>query len=126
MSGSARTFEGMPVDDGGPVFREPWEAQAFALAVELQEQGVFTRREWAEQLGRAIAEAQARGDPDRGDTYYRHWLAALEALVTAKGLATDRLLDQYRERVREEYRRLHEHDHDHDSGCEHDDGHDRP
>src|SRR5690606_33985583 len=111
---------------GGPVFREPWEAQAFALAVELQEQGVFTRREWAEQLGRAIAEAQARGDPDRGDTYYRHWLAALEALVTAKGLATDRPLDQYRERVREEYRRLHEHDHDHDSGCEHDDGHDRP
>jgi nitrile hydratase accessory protein len=115
-TGDARLCPGMPADDGGPVFREPWEAQAFALAVRLQEQGVFTRGEWAEQLGRCIAEAQAGGDPDLGDTYYRHWLAALEALVTAKGLATADVLEQYRHRVREEHRRLHEHDHEHDDG----------
>lgn len=106
--------DGMPVDEGGPVFREPWEAQAFALAVELQEQGVFSRAEWADALGHAIADAQARGDADLGDTYYQHWLAALEALVTGKGLATVQSLEQQCERVRSEHRRLQEHGHDHD------------
>jgi nitrile hydratase accessory protein len=106
-----RRCSGMPVDDDGPVFREPWEAQAFALSVRLQEQGAFTRREWAEQLGRCIATARARGDADLGDTYYRHWLAALEAMVTEKGLASTEILAQYQARVREEHRRLHGHDH---------------
>jgi len=75
------------VNDEGPVFREPWEAQAFALAVTLNERGVFSRSEWAATLGEEIKKAQAAGDPDTGDTYYRHWLAALERLVTVKGLA---------------------------------------
>jgi nitrile hydratase accessory protein len=112
--GDTRICAGMPVDDNGPVFREPWEAQAFALAVSLQEQGVFTRREWAETLGRTIKAAQASGDADLGDTYYHHWLAALEALVTAKGLASRQDLSQSEARVREEHRRLHDHDHGHD------------
>lgn len=77
---------GLPRDAEGPVFREPWEAQAFALAVELSEAGVFTWSEWAETLGAEIKAAQAAGDPDLGDTYYRHWLAALERLVTRKKL----------------------------------------
>lgn len=77
---------GQPVDPSGPVFREPWEAQAFALAVELSEAGIFTWSEWAETLGAEIKAAQAAGDPDLGDTYYTHWLAALERLVTRKGL----------------------------------------
>jgi nitrile hydratase accessory protein len=68
------------------VFRAPWEAQAFAMAVRLHEAGHFTWTEWAERLAREIARARAAGDPDLGDTYYRHWLAALEALVTEKGL----------------------------------------
>ena len=75
------------MNDEGPVFREPWEAQAFALAVTLNERGVFSRSEWAATLGEEIKKAQAAGDPDTGDTYYRHWLAALERLVTVKGLA---------------------------------------
>ena len=70
-----------------PVFREPWEAQAFALALALHERGVFTWQEWAATLGEEIKKAQAAGDPDTGETYYRHWLAALERLVAAKGLA---------------------------------------
>lgn len=68
-----------------PVFREPWEAHAFALTLALHERGVFAWPEWTEALAAQIAAAQARGDADLGDTYYHHWLAAVEALVAAKG-----------------------------------------
>jgi nitrile hydratase accessory protein len=71
-----------------PPFREPWEAHAFALAVKLHERGLFTWREWADALAAQIAAARARGEADRGDTYYHHWLAALEALVAQKGAAS--------------------------------------
>jgi nitrile hydratase accessory protein len=73
---------------GSPVFREPWEAQAFAMAVRLHEAGHFTWPEWAAALTEQIRKAQAAGDPDLGDTYYQHWLAALEHLVAAKGLVS--------------------------------------
>jgi nitrile hydratase accessory protein len=78
---------GLPQDDQGPVFGAPWQAQAFALALALHERGVFTWPEWAAALTAAIRRAQAAGDADLGDTYYRHWLDALEQLVIAKGLA---------------------------------------
>ncbi len=81
----------------GPVFREPWEAQAFALGVSLLERGVFTQNEWAAALGEEIKKAQAAGDPDTGETYYRHWLAALERLVAAKGLANAKTLARTRD-----------------------------
>jgi nitrile hydratase accessory protein len=77
-----------------PTFREPWQAEAFALAVKLHEQGVFTWNEWAETLADEIQRAQAKGDPDLGDTYYHHWLAALERLVKAKGLVTGTEIEQ--------------------------------
>jgi nitrile hydratase accessory protein len=76
---------GQPRDESGPMFREPWEAQAFAMTLALHERGLFTWTEWAETLAREIAAAQNAGDPDLGDTYYRHWLAALEKIVAAKG-----------------------------------------
>ncbi len=82
----ARPLPGQPRDEAGPVFKEPWEAQAFALTLKLYEAGHFTWREWAEALGAEIKAAQARGDPDLGDTYDRHWLAALEHLAAEKGL----------------------------------------
>jgi nitrile hydratase accessory protein len=72
----------------GPPFREPWEAHAFALAVKLHERGLFTWREWADALATQIAAAKERGEADRSDTYYHHWLAALEALVARKGAAS--------------------------------------
>jgi nitrile hydratase accessory protein len=79
----------LPRDDqGSPVFREPWEAQAFAMAVRLHEAGHFTWTEWAAALAEQIRTAQAAGDPDLGDTYYVHWLAALEHLVAVKGLVS--------------------------------------
>ncbi|MDR3420220.1 MAG: nitrile hydratase accessory protein [Xanthobacteraceae bacterium] len=87
----------IPSDTEGLVFREPWEAQAFALAVTLQERGVFTRNEWAAALGEEIRRAQTAGDPDSGETYYRHWLAALERLIAAKGLADTETLARTRD-----------------------------
>jgi nitrile hydratase accessory protein len=79
----------LPRDDGGRVFAEPWQAQAFALAVKLSEQGHFTWTEWSHALGDELKAAAGRGEGDDGSHYYEHWLAALERLVTAKGL-TDR------------------------------------
>jgi len=78
----------IPRDRDGPVFREPWEAQAFAMALALHERGVFTWPEWAATLGDEIKRAQAAGDPDTGETYYLHWLAALERLVAEKGVTS--------------------------------------
>ena len=77
----------LPRDDGGPVFVEPWQAQAFALAVKLSEQGHFTWKEWAAALAAELKAAADRGEPDDGSRYYHHWLAALEHLVTSKGLS---------------------------------------
>jgi nitrile hydratase accessory protein len=88
---------GIPRDVDGPVFREPWEAQAFAMALALHERGLFTWYEWAAALAREIKRAQAAGDPDTGETYYRHWLATLENLVAEKGVATSDTLHRYRE-----------------------------
>jgi nitrile hydratase accessory protein len=76
----------LPRDQDGPVFAEAWQAQAFAMTIELARHGRFTWGEWAAALGAEIAAAQARGDADLGDTYYHHWLAALERLVAAKDL----------------------------------------
>ena len=81
----------------GPVFREPWEAQAFAIALALHERGLFTWPEWAATLAAEIKRAQAAGDPDTGETYYHHWLAALERLVAARGVADAAALERYRD-----------------------------
>ena len=88
---------GIPRDDEGPVFREPWEARAFAMALALHARGLFTWTEWADALARQIKLAQADGDPDTGETYYRHWLATLEKLVTAKDIAAANELRRYRD-----------------------------
>ena len=68
------------------MFAEPWQAQAFALAVKLSEQGHFTWKEWAAALADELQAAVDRGEPDDGSRYYQHWLATLERLVTEKGL----------------------------------------
>ncbi|HWE07327.1 MAG TPA: nitrile hydratase accessory protein [Rhizomicrobium sp.] len=88
---------GIPRDDDGPVFREPWEAQAFAMALALHERGLFSWNEWAAALADEIKRAQASGDPDTGETYYRHWLATLERLVAEKGVASSKTLHLYRD-----------------------------
>jgi nitrile hydratase accessory protein len=94
---AADAVPSIPRDQEGPVFREPWEAQAFAMALALQQRGLFTWTEWAATLAEEIKLAQAAGDPDLGDTYYRHWLAALERLVAEKGVTTADMLARYRD-----------------------------
>jgi nitrile hydratase accessory protein len=88
---------GIPHDEEGPVFREPWEAQAFAMALTLHARGLFSWTEWAQTLADEIKRAQAAGDADTGETYYRHWLATLERLVAAKGVATSDTMHRYRD-----------------------------
>jgi nitrile hydratase accessory protein len=94
----------LPRDEGGPVFREPWEAQAFALAVKLSEQGHFTWKEWAAALADELKAAANRGEPDDGSHYYEHWLATLERLVTAKGLSDEESLAARKEAWADAYR----------------------
>ena len=93
----ARAVPGIPRDDDGPVFHAPWEAQAFAMALSLHEKGLFTWSEWAAMLGEEISRAQAAGDPDTGETYYRHWLATLERMVATKGVAATDVLARTRD-----------------------------
>ena len=88
---------GMPQNCGEPVFAEPWQAQAFAMALALHQRGLFSWPEWADALSKQIAAAQAAGDADLDDTYYRHWLAALEALVAVKGASSAAELARYRD-----------------------------
>jgi nitrile hydratase accessory protein len=83
---------GQPHDADGPVFREAWEAQAFAMALVLHERRVFTWKEWSAALAEEIKKAQATGDPDLGTTYYSHWLKTLERLVVEKAIATEKAL----------------------------------
>jgi nitrile hydratase accessory protein len=94
---AADAVPSIPRDAEGPVFREPWEAQAFAMALALHERGVFTWAEWAATLSEEIKRAQAAGDPDTGETYYRHWLNTLERLVAAKGVTDMATLARYRD-----------------------------
>ena len=84
---ATQSVPSIPHNEDGPVFGAPWEAEAFALALSLNARGVFTWKEWAATLGEEIKKAQDAGDPDTGETYYHHWLAALERIVAAKGLA---------------------------------------
>jgi len=94
----------LPRDEDGPVFAEPWQAQAFALAVELSRQGHFTWKEWAATLGEELQAAARRGEPDDGSRYYEHWLAALERLATAKGLTDPTSLTTRKDAWAEAYR----------------------
>jgi nitrile hydratase accessory protein len=85
----------IPRDEDGPVFRAPWEAQAFGMAVALHEGGHFTWKEWAARLSDEIAAAHRRGEHDDGQRYYHYWLGALEKLVADKKLV---LADELRTR----------------------------
>jgi nitrile hydratase accessory protein len=87
---------GLPADGGTPVFAAPWQARAFAMVLALYQMGLFTWPEWAAALAGQIKAAQAAGDGDTGETYYAHWLAALEGMLAAKNVATPEALVCYR------------------------------
>jgi len=94
----------LPRDEQGPVFAEPWQAQAFALAVKLSESGHFTWKEWAATLAGELRAAADRGEADDGSHYYEHWLSALERLITAKGLTDPAALAERKEAWADAYR----------------------
>jgi len=94
----------LPRDEEGPVFAEPWQAQAFALAVKLSEEGHFTWKEWAAALADELKTAADRGEPDDGSRYYEYWLATLERLVTAKGLSDPAAMRERKEAWADAYR----------------------
>jgi len=94
----------LPIDAEGPVFAEPWQAQAFALTVQLHAQGAFSWSDWAKVLSEELAAADARGEPDDGMRYYEHWLAALERLVTERGMTGRDALAERKEAWAEAYR----------------------
>jgi nitrile hydratase accessory protein len=92
---AAEAVPGIPRDANSPVFRAPWEAHAFAMALALHEKGLFAWTEWSAMLGEEIKKAQAAGDPDTGETYYHHWLATLERMVAEKGATSAQALEQH-------------------------------
>jgi cobaltochelatase CobN len=94
----------LPRDESGPVFAEPWQAQAFAIAVRLSAQGYFTWKEWADALAAELAVAVELGEADDGSEYYQHWLAALEKLVISKGLTDIAALFERKEAWADAYR----------------------
>jgi nitrile hydratase accessory protein len=110
----------LPRNNEGPVFAEPWQAQAFAVVVDLIESGKIEQTEWASRLGGVFKEAEARGEVDTGQRYYDHWLTALERFVVEKkltgwdDLAQERETIQANDHHRREDQLGHDHDHDHD------------
>ncbi len=106
----------LPRDEEGPVFEEPWQAQAFAVVVKLNEAGLVTWKEWAQCLGRVFQEAESRGEYDTGKRYYEHWLTALERLAREKNLAQSDELEREEEEI---LARFIEHTHEHEHGHTH-------
>ena len=94
----------LPRDDGGPVFAEPWQAQAFAMAVQLSADGHFTWTEWTTALGEQLQAAVERGEPDDGSRYFEHWITALEQLATDKNLTDPAALSERKEAWADSYR----------------------
>lgn len=100
-----KNIPNLPTDEEGPVFAEPWQAQAFALAVRLCDEGHFTWSEWVETFSLEVKRAQAEGDPDLGDTYYIHWLNVLEKMVVQKGAVSPGDMTSRKEEWRQAYLR---------------------
>lgn len=105
QQGALAALPGLPRNEEGPVFAEPWQAGAFALAVTLSRQGHFSWKEWAAALAEELKASAARGEPDDGSHYYHCWLSTLERLVVSKGLSQSAELLSCKEAWAEAYRR---------------------
>jgi nitrile hydratase accessory protein len=102
--GLLATLPRLPRDEGGPVFAEPWQAMAFALAVRLSAGGYFTWKDWARALSEELKADELRGEPADGSCYYYCWLTALERLVIEKGLSDPTSLLERKEAWADAYR----------------------
>ena len=95
----------LPRNEAGPVFAEPWQAAAFALAVSLVRWRHSPWKEWSAAFAEELKPSAARGEPDDGSHYYHCWLATLERMVVAKGLSHSGELLTCKEAWAEAYRR---------------------
>lgn len=97
-----------PSEDVAPVFRQPWEARAFAMVVNMHGQGHFTWNEWVEQLSGVIAEESGRNPGEDGSRYYHHWLKACERLLEAKGISSSAEISKRERNLSRQVRHSHE------------------
>ncbi|MFT5115836.1 MAG: nitrile hydratase accessory protein [Parasphingorhabdus sp.] len=103
MNINLEMFPELPADQAGPVFAEPWQAQAFGLAVALHAAGRFEWRDFSAALSKEIYAAQDRGEPDLGDTYYNHWLVALEVICCSTEMVSQDMMQQRKEEWKQAY-----------------------
>jgi nitrile hydratase accessory protein len=86
-----------------PVFAEPWQAQAFAMTMQLSQRGAFTWGDWVEAFSTEIRTHPTQPGEDNTVAYYRQWLAALETILTARGLSTAEEISGTQELWRQAY-----------------------
>lgn len=79
-------LEGLPSQDGEPIFEAPWQAKTFAMTLQLYNSGTFTWGEWADELAKNIAAFEAIQPIHGSDDYYSLWQLSLEELLKQKGL----------------------------------------
>lgn len=85
----------LPRRNGELVFEEPWESQAFGMAVALHQQGRYNWEEFRRRLIAEIGEWESSGEDERAVwDYYRRWLASLEALLEEKGFVSGEEIEQ--------------------------------
>ncbi len=97
-----------PMTNGELAFEAPWQGRVFAMANALCDAGAF---QWSEFQSALIDEIAAH-ETDHGApyAYYERFQAALEALLTRKGVIDLSALNVRSEAYRH---RPHGHDHDH-------------
>jgi nitrile hydratase accessory protein len=93
----------MPGDADGPVFLEPWHAEAFSLAVALHRQGAFSWSEWVEHFSTTLRDVPAAPGETVEAAYYRRWLLALETISARKRLASAAEMAERKEEWRRAY-----------------------
>jgi nitrile hydratase accessory protein len=99
----AAGFEPLATRDTEPAFEEPWQAEVLGVAFTLAERGAFSRAEWSDALGAALARAAGAGAPDTQATYYAAALEALESLLASSGAVSSATLAERTEAWRRAY-----------------------
>lgn len=89
--------------DEGPAFSEPWQAEAFALTMQLSRMGHFTWADWVSAFSAEIEASPQTADEDINTAYYRQWAQALEKIVAARGLMSNDEVADYQEHWRRSY-----------------------
>jgi nitrile hydratase accessory protein len=94
----------LPQDSGDSFyFDEPWQAQAFAITLELNRQGHFSWTEWVAVFSKEIQTHPATPEEGHIIGYYRQWLTALETIMAQRGISQSPEIEIAQERWRSAY-----------------------